>query len=42
MDFVERSKEIFALEITELQKLANRLGPEINEAVEMIYNCKGN
>ena len=41
MDFVERSKEIFALEITELQKLANRLGPEINEAVEMIYNCKG-
>lgn len=41
MDFVERSKEIFALEIAELQKLADRLGPEINEAVEMIYNCKG-
>ena len=41
MDFVERSKEIFALEITELQKLADRLGPEVNEAVEMIYNCKG-
>ncbi|HOO19366.1 MAG TPA: KpsF/GutQ family sugar-phosphate isomerase [Paludibacteraceae bacterium] len=41
MDFIERSKEIFALEIAELQKLADRLGPEVNEAVEMIYNCKG-
>ncbi len=41
MDFVARSKEIFDLEIAELQKLADRLEPEINDAVEMIYNCKG-
>jgi arabinose-5-phosphate isomerase len=41
MDFIERSKEIFKLEITELQKLADKIGPEINEAVEMIYSSKG-
>jgi arabinose-5-phosphate isomerase len=41
MDFIERSKEIFKLEITELQKLADKIGPEINEAVEMIYSTKG-
>jgi len=41
MDFVKRSKEIFNLEITELQKLADQIGPEINEAVELIYTCKG-
>jgi len=41
MDFVKRSKEIFNLEITELQKLADHIGPEINEVVELIYACKG-
>jgi len=41
MNFIERSKEIFKLEITELQKLADKIGPEINEAVEMIYSTKG-
>jgi arabinose-5-phosphate isomerase len=41
MDFVKRSKEIFELEISELQKLTQKIGPEINRAVELIYNCKG-
>lgn len=41
MDFVKRSKEIFNLEIAELQKLANKIGPEMNEIVELIYACKG-
>jgi len=41
MDFIERSKEIFKQEICELQKLADRIGPEINEAVELIYASKG-
>ncbi len=41
MDFVKRSKEIFRLEIEELAKTAERIGPEINEAVELIYNNKG-
>jgi arabinose-5-phosphate isomerase len=41
MDFVKRSKEIFEQEISELQKLAEKIGPEINRAVELIYNCKG-
>lgn len=41
MDFIQRSKEIFNLEIAELQKLADKIGPEINQAVEQIYACKG-
>ena len=41
MDFVARSKEIFQQEITELQKLSDKIGPEINEVVELIYACKG-
>ncbi len=41
MDFIERSKEIFQQEISELQKLADKIGPEINEAVELIYASKG-
>jgi len=41
MDFIERSKEIFKQEICELQKLADKIGPEINEAVELIYASKG-
>jgi len=41
MDFIQRSKEIFQQEIGELQKLAETIGPEINEAIELIYACKG-
>jgi arabinose-5-phosphate isomerase len=41
MDFRERSKEIFRLEIAELEKLAEKIGPEMNEVVEMIYSSKG-
>ena len=41
MDFIKRSKEIFNLEIVELQKLAEKIGPEINEIVELIYSSKG-
>ena len=41
MDFVKRSKEIFQLEIIELEKISDKIGQEINEAVELIYNCKG-
>jgi len=41
MDFTKRSKEIFNLEIAELQKLAEKIGPEINEIVELIYSTKG-
>ena len=41
MDFKERSKEIFKLEIAELEKLAEKIGPEMNEVVEMIYSSKG-
>lgn len=41
MDFKERSKEIFHLEIEELQKLADKIGPEMNEVVELIYSTKG-
>ena len=41
MDAVKRTKEIFQQEICELQKLSDKIGEEINEAVEMIYACKG-
>jgi len=41
MDFIERSKEIFKLEIAELEKLATKIGPEMNEVVELIYSTKG-
>ena len=41
MDFIKRSKEIFNLEIVELQKLAEKIGPEINDIVELIYSTKG-
>jgi len=41
MDFTKRSKEIFNLEIVELQKLAEKIGPEINDIVELIYSTKG-
>jgi len=41
MDFRERSKEIFKLEIAELEKLAEKIGPEMNEVVEKIYTSKG-
>jgi arabinose-5-phosphate isomerase len=41
MNFRERSKEIFNQEIGELQKLSDKIGSEINEIVELIYNSKG-
>jgi arabinose-5-phosphate isomerase len=41
MDFIKRSKEIFQQEISELQNLAEKIGPEINEVVELIYEGKG-
>jgi arabinose-5-phosphate isomerase len=41
MDFIKRGKEIFQQEICELQKLSEKIGPEINEVVELIYACKG-
>lgn len=41
MDFIKRSKEIFNSEITELQKLSEKIGSEISEVVEVIYACKG-
>jgi arabinose-5-phosphate isomerase len=41
MDFTERSKEIFKLEIAELEKLADKIGPEMNRIVELIYSSTG-
>ena len=41
MTWKERSKQIFEQEIAEFQKVANSIGDEFNQAVEMIYTCKG-
>ena len=37
----KRAKEIFAQQIGELQKLSDKIGPEMNKVVEMIYTCRG-
>ncbi|MDO9633688.1 MAG: KpsF/GutQ family sugar-phosphate isomerase [Paludibacter sp.] len=41
MNFSERSKTIFQQEIAELQKVAALIGEEMNQAVDLIYNCSG-
>lgn len=41
MDATTRAKEIFEQEISELQKLAGKIGDEVNQAVELIYSGKG-
>ena len=41
MSYKERSKEIFAHEIFELQKVAANIGDEMDTMVEMIYRCEG-
>lgn len=41
MDCIQRSKDIFALEIEEFKKVADKIGDEMNQAVEMIYGCTG-
>lgn len=41
MTWIERSKQIFKQEIAEFQKVANSIGDEFNQAIEMIYACKG-
>lgn len=41
MNAVKRTKEIFQQEICELQKLSEKIGSEMNDAVELIYSSKG-
>lgn len=38
MNWAERSRNIFAQEIAELEKVASRIGNEMNQAVELISN----
>lgn len=37
MDWAERSREIFAQEVGELQKVASRIGDEMNQVVDLIF-----
>lgn len=41
MSWKERCKEIFEQEIIEFKKIAESLGNEIDQAIEMIYTCTG-
>ena len=41
MSYSERAKEIFAEEITELEKLGLSIDERFDEAVEMIFACRG-
>lgn len=40
-DFAKHSKEIIADELEQLRAMSERIGEEMNNAVEMIYHCKG-
>jgi len=41
MDFIEISRSVFDQEIAELKKVSANIGNEINDVVEVIFNCKG-
>jgi len=41
MDFIEISRSVFDQEISELKKVSANIGNEINEVVEVVFNCKG-
>lgn len=41
MDFIQKSREVFDQEICELQKVSANIGNEMNEVVDLIFNCKG-
>jgi arabinose-5-phosphate isomerase len=41
MNFQQLARDIFAQQIGELQKLTDKIGPEIDDVVELIYSCKG-
>ena len=41
MDIVSYAKEIFDIEIEELKKVRDKLGKEIEKALELIYSSKG-
>lgn len=41
MDHVEYAREVFQQEITALEAVRDQLGPAIEQAVEMIFNCPG-
>ncbi len=41
MDHLEEARGIIRLEVAALKAMQERLGPDFNRAVELIYNCKG-
>ncbi len=41
MNFAKRSKEIIADELDQMSAVADRIGDEMNQAVEMIFRCRG-
>lgn len=41
MDFIKISQGVFSHEISELGKVSANIGQEINDVVELIFNCKG-
>ena len=41
MKYIEISRAVFNQEITELEKVSARIGKEMAEAVELIYECPG-
>jgi arabinose-5-phosphate isomerase len=41
MNYIDISRAVFHQEITELEKVSARIGKEMAEAVEMIYECPG-
>jgi arabinose-5-phosphate isomerase len=41
MDCIEISRSVFEQEIAELEKVSSRIGMEMDQVVDLIYNCPG-
>jgi len=41
MNYIEISRSVFKQEITELEKVSARIGKEMNDVVELIFECPG-
>lgn len=41
MNYIDISRSVFRQEIAELEKVSTRIGKEMTEAVELIYECPG-
>lgn len=41
MDFIQIGRDVFDQELSELEKVKENIGNELNDVVELLYNCQG-